>query len=285
MITRIKPECVTTLPICSPRSTARRPADVLKAGRNAVSISRTLPVRDKTVSRRESAKSERRARIVAAAHDLISEIGVDALSMKQVADRAEVSLSTVYNLFDSKEAVLTQVFVGVFATYRAMVFEKTSTNAIQRFFDAVDIAAEIYESDLGFYRSLVWLVGRESELKLTIQEPRFQFFCDLVQEAIDAGLLLSTTDPRIVGTTIVPLYSFAYQSWATGGASIDEFCVRAKYGIVVVLKAYATPATLPLLDERLALLESWLRAHQTLRRKRSGIAAPRPLPAATPGNG
>jgi len=169
--------------------------------------------------------------------------------------------------------VLARVFGGVFAAYREVVFAKGSPDPLQLFFDAVDIAAEFYEADVAFYRSMVWLVGRESELKLSIQEPRFQFYCDLVQGAVDAGLLLPQTDSRLVGTTIVPLYSFAYQTWAAGAASIDEFCIRAKFGMVVVLKAFATPETQARLDAHLSALEAWLTAQQTLRRKRSGAAA------------
>jgi AcrR family transcriptional regulator len=228
------------------------------------------------VSRREQGKNERRSRIIAAAHDLISEIGVDAMSMKQLAERADVSLSTVYNLFESKEAVLARVFGGVFAEYRDVVFERAAKEPLQRFFDAIDIAAEFYEADVAFYRSMVWLVGRESQLKLAIQEPRFQFYCDLVQDAIDAGLLSPQTDSRLVGTTIVPLYSFAYQTWAAGAASIDEFCIRAKFGVVVVLKAFAAPEAQPRLDQHLAALETWLKAQDALRRKR-GRRQPEPL--------
>lgn len=219
------------------------------------------------LGQRERAKRERRARIVRAAHELISETGVDAMSMKQVAERADVSLSTVYNLFESKEAVLSRVFNGVFADYRACVFERGSKDPLQLFFDAVDIAAEFYEADVPFYRSLVWLVGRDSDLKLSLQEPRVQFFCDLVQGGVDGGLLVSTADSRIVGTTIVPLYSAAYQMWAAGAVSIDEFCARAKFGIMVVLKAFAEPAEQERIGSHLMTLETWLKAQGMVGRR------------------
>ena len=217
------------------------------------------------VGRREQAKTERRSRIVTAAHDLISESGVDAMSMKRVAERAGVSLSTVYNLFDSKEAVLALVFNDVFEEYRRVVFAHGSDDPLQIFFDAVDIAANFYISDVPFYKSLVWMVGRDSSLKLEIQQPRHQFYCDLVTIAIDRGLLKASADARIIGTTIVPLYSFAYQMWAAEAVGIDEFCVRAKFGMLVVLKAFVVDDALARVDAHIHTLETWMKSSVCLR--------------------
>jgi AcrR family transcriptional regulator len=225
-----------------------------------------------SLGRREQAKTERRSRIVTAAHNLISESGIDAMSMKRVAERAEVSLSTVYNLFDSKEAMLALVFNGVFDEYRRVVIVRGSDDPLQMFFDAVDIAAEFYISDVPFYKSLVWMVGLNSSLKLEIRQPRHQFYCDLVEDAIGRGLLKPTADARIIGMTIVPLYSFAYQMWAAEAISIDEFCIRAKFGMLVVLKAFIVPEALARVDAHIHALEAWMQAQFTMGRKRGGLS-------------
>ena len=61
------------------------------------------------LGKREQAKAERRHRIVRAARDLIRETGDTDLSMRMLAQRAKVSLSTPYNLFGSKRAVVLAV--------------------------------------------------------------------------------------------------------------------------------------------------------------------------------
>ena len=61
-------------------------------------------------TRREQGKAERRARIIEAATALLRESGFDAVSMLQIAERADVSPATVYNLFQTKAAILQQVF-------------------------------------------------------------------------------------------------------------------------------------------------------------------------------
>ena len=63
------------------------------------------------MSRREEAKAERRHRIIAAARDLIKETGDTGLSMRAIAARAGVSLTTPYNLFGSKRAIVIALLV------------------------------------------------------------------------------------------------------------------------------------------------------------------------------
>ena len=65
------------------------------------------------MSQREDAKAERRRRIVAAARDLIRETGDAGLSMRAIAARANVSLTTPYSLFGSKRAIVIAVLEDV----------------------------------------------------------------------------------------------------------------------------------------------------------------------------
>ncbi len=55
--------------------------------------------------RRERKKAATRAAIVAAAHELFLERGFDAVSVREVADRADVSPTTVFAYFPQKEAL------------------------------------------------------------------------------------------------------------------------------------------------------------------------------------
>ena len=59
--------------------------------------------------RREREKEALRTRIVEAARDIVSEEGLDALSMRAIAQRAEYSPATIYLYFRDKEALLREV--------------------------------------------------------------------------------------------------------------------------------------------------------------------------------
>lgn len=52
---------------------------------------------------------ETRERILAATRELLAEGGVDAVTLKGITKRADVSAGSFYNLFDSKEAVVFEV--------------------------------------------------------------------------------------------------------------------------------------------------------------------------------
>ncbi|MHB8661892.1 MAG: TetR family transcriptional regulator [Acidimicrobiales bacterium] len=51
---------------------------------------------------------DRRARVIAAVQDLVAERGVVELQVKDIADRAEVSLAAIYRYFSSKEHMLAE---------------------------------------------------------------------------------------------------------------------------------------------------------------------------------
>src|SRR6187455_2587939 len=56
--------------------------------------------------RREREKSELRGRIMDAARELILEQGVEAVSMRKIADRIEYSPTAIYQHFKDKEELL-----------------------------------------------------------------------------------------------------------------------------------------------------------------------------------
>jgi AcrR family transcriptional regulator len=70
-----------------------------------------LPVSDTTTTpgRREAKRTATRARLLAAARDLIAEGGFDAVTVADLTERADVGFGTFYGYFESKEAVLRAV--------------------------------------------------------------------------------------------------------------------------------------------------------------------------------
>lgn len=64
--------------------------------------------------RREREKEALRTRIVEAARDIVSESGLDALSMRSIAERIEYSPGTIYLYFRDKEALLREVIQAGF---------------------------------------------------------------------------------------------------------------------------------------------------------------------------
>jgi AcrR family transcriptional regulator len=206
-------------------------------------IAPTRTTRPTEGSRREYAKGERRARIVKAAHDLLRQVGVDELSMRAVADRAGVSLSTVYNLFESKQAILARVFDEDLAAFEQRVAGAHSTDVLQRIFDALDIACDLYEADPAFYRATMVRPpagSGDAVLQASVREPRVSFWHSLIAAAVAEGWLRAASDPAVVGTLLVQVFSGIQADWIAGEISAGALRRELRFGFAVTLLAFAT---------------------------------------------
>ena len=210
-------------------------------------------------TRRELSKAERRQRIVEAATSLLRENGFDGVSMLQIADRADVSPATVYNLFQTKAAVLQQVFDSDLSEYERLVEAARARDALDRIFKAVDVAAALYRGDPGFYRAMAQL-HRGSAPRPAIAEPRIGFWQRMVAAAQADGRLLLSADPQLLGVTLSQTIRGAFSEWAGGVISAERLAEETAYGFALALLAYAAPDASDDLTARLRKLEAALTA-------------------------
>lgn len=198
-------------------------------------------------TRREQAKNGRRLRVVEAAYALLREVGVEELSMKMLAARAGVSLSTVYNLFGSKQAVLALVFDLDLLKYQQMVADAPSQDALERIFDSIDIAVELYRADPDFYRATFYRAtpGRGLDrglgpfLNANLREPRNRFWRSMIAAALAAGLLKPGVDPAVLGSLVIQIFGGVLADWIAGDITADEMGAEAKFGIAAALSPFA----------------------------------------------
>jgi len=208
-------------------------------------------------TRRELSKADRRLRIVAAATSLLREKGVDGVSMLQIAERADVSPATVYNLFQTKAGVLQQVFDRDLRDYERLVEAAPARDALDRIFEAVDIAAGLYQADPGFYRAMAQ-VHRGPGSHPAIGEPRIGFWRRMAAAARAEGRLAPEADPHILGVTLSQILRGAFFEWAGGGLSAERLAAEASYGFALVLLAHATGDAAAGLTQRVRRLEAAL---------------------------
>jgi AcrR family transcriptional regulator len=206
--------------------------------------------------RREQAKAERRTRIVRAARDLIRETGDTDLSMRAIASRAGVSLTTPYNLFGSKRAVV----LAVFEDERDFVerFSRLqAANALDRIFAAHELANSYFVEDPEFYRTL-WKAllntqGADSTGLATPErlEANRAAWRILLQGAQDEGLLDSIVSPDLVERTLSNFVGGTLLSWAMGLLSTEVLGPTTSLGYAVILRGVATPAGASILRTRI----------------------------------
>ena len=209
------------------------------------------------LGKREKAKAERRLRIVRAARDLIRETGDTELSMRTLAQRAEVSLSTPYNLFGSKRAVVLAVLEDV-RDFAKRFPRLAVSNSIDRIFAAHDLAFGYYTSDPDFYRTL-WraLLNTTGPDETGLSSPERidqtrAIWLGMVRAACDDGFLGRDIPSHIVLQAMAHTTGGALLSWAMGSLPTKELTPSVGLGYALILKGAATPAGAPLIDAHLS---------------------------------
>lgn len=211
------------------------------------------------LSQRERAKNGRRTRIVGAAAALLRTVGSDAMSVAMIADRAEVSAATVYNLFGTKGAILAQVFDQDLADFELQVQKTHARDAIDRIFKAIAIAEQLYRSDPGFYRAMMHIGrGDADSLLALVREPRLAFWKKMVMQARADKALRADINVDAIAVTLTQIAHGALAEWASGRISAERLGSETSYGYALVLLAYATKRAARELRERLERLETLL---------------------------
>ena len=211
----------------------------------------------RVASRRERHKDERKMRIIRSAHDLMREVGVDDLSVKMIADRADVSAATVYNLFGVKAAVLSKVYEQDFEGFADKMVAAGSPSALDAMFDTVRITTDLYRSDPSFYRGMSIRNPRaEPELVVSVQEPRRLFWIALLERAIGQRDLNSSARTDLVSQAILHLGGGAFGSWCADLITLDEMERQTVYGLARLLLSVAGPAGRAKLQVRIDAIEA-----------------------------
>jgi AcrR family transcriptional regulator len=208
-------------------------------------------------SRRERHKDRRRQAIVDAAYDLLREVGADDLSVKMIADRADVSAATIYNLFGAKGAVLEKVYERDFEAFVGKVAAAGPARALDTIFESIAIAADLYRSDPAFYRGMsIGNPRAERELVISVQGPRQAFWRDLLARAVAERDLAPATRIDLLSMAMMQLGGGAFGAWVADLIGVEEMERQTCYGLALLLLGVARPAGRARLLDRLADLEA-----------------------------
>lgn len=210
------------------------------------------------ISRREKAKEGRRTRIVKATYALLREVGMDELSVKLIAQRADVSPATVYNLFGTKSAVLEKVNEVNLREFEALVAKAPSIDALDRIFDATEMAADTYDADPAFYRSLMYVRDTEGadQAEKVKSRQRENFWTIMSREAQAEGHLVPTANVQLIGMAMTQLATGVFSQWGYELITARQLAAETSYGFAALLTPFAAPAALKRLHARLSTLET-----------------------------
>jgi TetR/AcrR family transcriptional regulator, cholesterol catabolism regulator len=176
------------------------------------------------------AQQERYDRVVAAAAGALAAGGVDAVQMKDLAQRAEVSLATLYRYFPSKEYVLLAVCLARYQEAARKVFAEVPqgdtirervTSHLMREFGAQQreqqLTAALTQALTGTARSY-------SEMIEAVEHLHFQ----ILRHVASGGGRLTEQQQKLLAV-VIDIFSAATRRWLAGTYSVAE----ARYQIEV----------------------------------------------------
>lgn len=106
------------------------------------------------MSRREEAKEFNRARIRAAAEEIIRAEGIANLTMRRLAEHADVSLRTPYNLFGSKTDVLISLMEEAEFELSPLRADKGERTFVEQLLASLDRIEAFFGSDEEYFRGI-----------------------------------------------------------------------------------------------------------------------------------
>ncbi len=224
---------------------------------------------------RDKQMRERRTRILEAAQQLIRVTGGTGLSMRALADKAEVSLATPYNLFGSKGAVLLALQLGALEKLEQAMDELSTRDPIEQVLEVAELGARIYTGDPSFWRPLMqahWLAkGAINDSPL---HPRIVALWHRSLEAgVRAGRLIAEANPEFVARHLVICFYGVLVLWVQGNLDGDGFRAQVLYGFALAMLGVASPAA------RAKLMKRLLELQRELPRQDDGVDAAPAVPS------
>ncbi len=190
-------------------------------------------------------KSARPQEIIDAATKLLEEEGTANLSMAQIARGAGVSEATLYKYYDSKQALLGEVFTHWARPFVASLMADLPSIAdlhsqlsliALRFLRGIESTPRLH---LIFYREIRWADYRGSSLH-KINHDFAQTIVDAVRAAQERGEVRADLDPRMVRDAIFGGLEHIAMRTIFAGRDYDAVTEAARY-IDFVLHGIAVP--------------------------------------------
>jgi AcrR family transcriptional regulator len=152
--------------------------------------------------------SEPRTRILASARALYLEGGMEAVTMRSVADRVGVTATALYRHFDNKEDLLGELIGQAFETFGSYLHRALSGRTpLERFRLSSEAYLDFALEQREIYRTIFMSAVPERKEVLPPEklrcDPRstFQFLIDRLRECIDSGDL-RPDDPEQVALSV-----------------------------------------------------------------------------------
>ena len=232
--------------------------------------------------------AERLSRILDAAREIIRESGDTGFTMKDVAVRAKVAQTTVFNLLGSKGGLLYALLSRLLDDLFIGVRRYTSADPLEHAIEATDFVVDAFLADPVVFRELflVFLGTRDEVHRPWFLHRSLSFWRHSVEvaaatKAVPPELLENDDLPRALMLGFIG----SFYLWVHGDLTDEEFRAQAVFGSALTILGAASKNANSRLAHAVMDIRRQIRAHHTFlrhivpggqRTSRSDVSAMRP---------
>ena len=172
-------------------------------------------------SKRARNQAARRERVIAAAVDLASGGGYDAVQMRDVAAQADVALGTLYRYFPSKDHLLIAALAEQVSTLQRRLAQKPprGMSAAERVVDVLRRASRALEREPRLTAALVTALSSADPSVAEAKQEVNDILASVIADAVDHDALAQSEDVvRVLGH----VWFAALVSWVGGMAPTGQ---------------------------------------------------------------
>jgi AcrR family transcriptional regulator len=200
-------------------------------------------------------QQQRRERILLSARDQLSQFGYEGLNMRELAVIADVSTSTLYNLYQSKDTLILAALEDQLEDINAVVAE-TNTLGLGRFLARVEaVADQIVETPKYAEAMGKMLFGADAHdpiVQLLIGSS-LSFNREELAEMAGCGELRQETDRNFLARSLSSTGWSTVLMWMKGYVALHDFKQEYVRNAVTMMLPYVTQAAEVRLRQHLQL--------------------------------
>lgn len=202
----------------------------------------------------------RKRRILEAATKLISEGGIEACTMRALASKARLDVTTLYNYYGSKEDILEALRRSGARKLERRIRELDETEPMGRIRAIVDLMMGVRESPAGLARPINLPGPSRRPGTGPIDGVARVHLAKELRRAAAGGDLVSSVDLEQLALVILGHAVVWLPLWARGVVNAEETSARIGYQVSLCLLAAATDVSRPGLEQELLDSQSRLAA-------------------------
>ncbi|WP_340317877.1 TetR/AcrR family transcriptional regulator [Rhizorhabdus argentea] len=191
-------------------------------------------------------KKKRYISILNVALDLMERNGFDGVSVRELAELAEITPTTIYNVFGSKEGLLSAAI-----EFRTRLFIRNAINEGKRGFEGlIAVNRQMAETSIQsnqLIRSIAAMLARDSTL-FAVRQIYRTFHCNLIKDIQLEGDLAQDAKPEALASFLMIAHNAALNFWAGNDVSTEQLSALFDIETCNVLYPVARGSTTQLID-------------------------------------